>query len=221
MSGNRKEQARKLRLDGKSVKQIARMIGASSSSVSLWVRDIELTTDQMEKLGFRSPASLSRVSCANAKMAEAKRREWQSQGAGMYDRGERDYAFGCALFMGEGSKARNAVKICNTDPTLLRFFVDFIRKHWGVKDDGFCIRINCYLNNGLSLDQIQAYWLKVLGLPESCVRKATIKSKYYDGHGSHKYPYGVCSVCCHRVDIAQNLFGSIKRALGDETDRWL
>jgi hypothetical protein len=99
--------------------------------------------------------------------------------------------------------------------------VNFIKKYFGVKGEDFVVSVNCYLNNGFSLNQIQNYWLDKLGLPATSIRKATIKSTYYDGKESNKHPYGICRIQVYRIDISQQLFGAIKEAIGDRTEKWL
>ena len=51
-----RDEARTLRREqGQSIKEIARAVGVSTSSVSHWVRDIELTEEQIEALRARNP----------------------------------------------------------------------------------------------------------------------------------------------------------------------
>jgi transposase-like protein len=50
-----RERARELRRAGHSVKEICRELGVAKSSVSVWVRDIELTDEQLLALKRRSP----------------------------------------------------------------------------------------------------------------------------------------------------------------------
>jgi transposase len=53
-----RELARVLRREqGASIREIAKRIGVSTSSVSQWVRDIELTTEQHEQLLLRGGCS--------------------------------------------------------------------------------------------------------------------------------------------------------------------
>jgi transcriptional regulator with XRE-family HTH domain len=53
-----RERARKLRREeGRSVKELAALLGVSRSSISLWVRDIELTPDQYAALRRRMGVS--------------------------------------------------------------------------------------------------------------------------------------------------------------------
>lgn len=57
MKTEEREWARELRRHrAMSVKEIARVVGVAPSSVSLWVRDIPLTADQLESLRQRNPA---------------------------------------------------------------------------------------------------------------------------------------------------------------------
>ena len=215
-----REESRRLRQnEGKSIKTIARLVGVSSSSVSLWVRDIALNDEQKTILG--SNMNYTSGSIANQKKARDRREEWQREGAEMYDRNGSEFALACALYWGEGAKNRNELSICNTSSVMLSFFIGFLRKFFIVKDDEFSVVICCYLNNGLTLDQIQDYWLKILNLPMSCLRKATVKSKYYDGKKSGKYPYGVCTIKIGRTDILQRIYGALARATKTSMEKWI
>jgi len=218
----KKEEARRLRKEeGKSVKAIARELGVAFSTISLWVRDVVLTEEQMAELSWRgnhSPGQ-KKASIASVNIKKDKRIEWQKEGRLKYQQEDKEYALGCALYWGEGSKSRNAVKICNTDSKMLVFFVWFLKKYFDVKKEEFVITVNCYLNNGLTLEEIQNYWLKLLGLPPSSIRKATIKSKYYTGESSGKHPYGVCAVMVYRTEIVQKIYGSINESI-HSLDDW-
>lgn len=214
-----RENARQLRREGKSVKTIARELGVSTGSVSLWVKDIPLTDEQKSILGTGGNQHLA--SLANQEQSRSRRMEWQEAGREMYLREGKEFAAGCAVYWAEGSKRRNEVSFCNTDEKMLVFFLSFLRRFFGIKDEEVSLSINCYLNNGLTLEQIQHHWLKVLELPGSCVRKATLKSKYYDGKSSGKHPHGVCRVRVCKTDIHQKIFGAISEMIGNEGECWL
>jgi transposase len=56
MKTREREQARLMRrTEGRSVKEIARLVDVSRSTASLWVRDIPLTADQQAELERRNP----------------------------------------------------------------------------------------------------------------------------------------------------------------------
>lgn len=81
---------------------------------------------------------------------------------------------GCMLYWAEGSKNRNMVIFANSDPAMLRFFARFLRECFGVRPKDFSVRLNVYTNNGLSIDEIEDYWLKAIDAPRSCLRAHSI-----------------------------------------------
>jgi len=65
-----REEARSMRRnEGRSIKEIARSLGVSTSSVSHWVRDIELTVEQHDALQARNRLH-ERQRLARAAMSE-------------------------------------------------------------------------------------------------------------------------------------------------------
>jgi len=62
-------EARRLRRLGWSVKEIERHLSVSRSSVSLWVRDVTLTKEQIEELHRRSATSPGQLAGAAANAA--------------------------------------------------------------------------------------------------------------------------------------------------------
>jgi transcriptional regulator with XRE-family HTH domain len=129
-----REQARKLRREeGRSVKELAALLGVSRSTISLWVRDVELTAAQRAALRRRMGGRIdgSRV---NADRALERRRQEQTSGRDAARRGDVMHAAGCMLYWAEGSRERNAIKFTNSDPEMLRFFMRFLRLSFAVPD---------------------------------------------------------------------------------------
>jgi len=213
-----REKARNIRIEqGLSIGKIASELGVSKSSVLKWVKDIQLTPEQNKKLKSRTYPDHS----IQINLCRKKRQQYQEDGRKQMQQNDPELIFGCALFWAEGAKSRNQVNFCNTDKRMMLFFVNFLKKYFNVSPEQFALSINCYLNNGLILEQIQKYWLDLLNLPESSLRKCTLKSKYYDGKKSGKYPYGVCKIVVSKTEIVQQIYGAIKEMIGDESDSWL
>jgi transposase len=98
--------ARELRQGrGMSIKEIARFLAVSQSSVSAWVRDIELALEQREALASRNPALNPDFSASKARAREALavRLGYQSEGRVMARRRDPGFVAGCMLFWAEGS----------------------------------------------------------------------------------------------------------------------
>jgi len=210
-----KAECRKLRKQGMSLRNISKQIKVSKGSVSIWVRDIDLTNKQKKKLQFRDKAYIN-----HSENFRNKRREYQQQGREKARTEDQYYAFGCALFWGEGSKCKNYVRLVNSDPKLMSFFINFLRKYFSVANEDVALTFQYYLDNGLTLEEIQTYWCNQLKLPKSCLRKCTLKSKYYST-SKIKHPYGICSIAIGNTQIAQQIFGSIKEYVNDNSDKWL
>ena len=82
--------------------------------------------------------------------------------------------------------------------------------------------VNCRLDCGLSLEQIEEYWKIKLHLLTENKRKAIIKSDYYpQKQAVTKLPYGVCSISVHSTDIVQTIFGAIQEYGNFVNEKWL
>jgi len=222
MKAKERIEARRLRAEeGESIKVIAKKVGVSVGSVSLWVRDIELSPDQKASLLARSPHLIG--SAKNKENARAKREEYQTAGRALAQSADEDYRIGCSLYWAEGDKSRNIVGMSNTDVNMLKFHVDFLRKYFGCEDDDFIIRIMAHLNNNLTVDEIKDYWLHELSLPDQCFQKFTLKTKYYANVNTKKnrHIYGCCTVRVCSTKIVQMIFGSIQEIFQFDCEEWI
>jgi hypothetical protein len=79
---------------------------------------------------------------------------------------ERDLMFyALALYAGEGGKTDGQVKFANTDPTLVRLFVTWLRATFDIDESR--LRVVLYLHADLDLDQATRYWSDVTAIPPS------------------------------------------------------
>lgn len=210
-----RQKAIRLRKEGRSLKRIAEALGVSKSSVSLWVRNVELTPEQKAVLNFR-PSCNKAASLALSKKYRSIRLSFQEQGRTMAKELDTNFAMGCMLFWAEGAKSRTRMNFCNTDTEMMKFFISFLRKYFNVKNESISMKVLCHTNNRLSLNQIQDYWLKALSLPPESLRSATIRQ----GHGAkkNKHPYGICTIRVYDVGIVQKLWGAIQEFIGFSRD---
>ena len=75
------------------------------------------------------------------------------------------------LYWAEGSKQRNGVVLTNSDADMLALFVRFLRECYEVRVARITLTVNCHLNDGLSLEEIEAWWLARLGLQRARMRR--------------------------------------------------
>jgi hypothetical protein len=215
--------ARELRKElGWSIKQIAAELDVAVSSVSIWVRHVELTPTQTSALHDRIGEGRVRGNARTTARARARRSAYQAEGRVMARQADPLHMMGCMLYWAEGSRSRNAVSIANSDPAMLALFVRFLRHSFQCRDEELTFRCNCFLNNGLSLEDIESWWLTRLGLPRESLRQATVNHPSTAG-GARKrtLPYGTGYLRVHSTEISQSIHGAIQEYAGIDRPEWL
>ena len=248
------EEARRLRADGYSVREISDRLRISKGSISPWVRDVVLGPEAQVRLQRRRVAGSKkgveakrfRVSdvarlrlatvhealpkCAATSVrpqtVRARHRRMQYQAEGYLRAGQSDWlhAFGCALYWAEGSKAADRFEICNSDPEVIRMSLRFLRQSMGVTDDRFILRLSCYTNNGIKVEDIVSYWSELTQIPSGQFRKPSlnivpISSKQ---RVPRRLLYGTLTVKVRRSSsLVHHIYGAIQAYGGFRRDDWL
>jgi transposase-like protein len=221
-----RRRARELRKKrGYSIKQIAAILGVSRSSVSLWVRDIELTEEQHERLRERNPIYNPQLAgrSVTSLRRRAERRACQEDGRALARRRDPLHVAGCMLYWAEGWKAQNQVHFSNSDPEMVKFFVAFLRRSFGVRDEDIRLTCNLFADHAERQREIEQFWLAVTGLPEASLRRSIVNvySKYSAKKRRNKLPYGTCRVVVHKTSVVQSIYGAIQEYGGFERPAWL
>ena len=108
------------------------------------------------------------------------------------------------LFWAEGGKIKNSVSFANCDVNMLKLFIRFLKEIFHITNDKITIRINCFMKEGQSFDDIKEYWKNSLDIDGAKFGKPTIKiSKQVNN-------YGVCSIIVYSTEIVQKIFGAIQ-----------
>jgi hypothetical protein len=208
-----------------ALRAIAEQLGVSKSSVSLWVRGIELTAEQNATLLAQNPVRNGQLLGMRVYSDRCRQQRLAAQEHGRELARSRDPEFlaGCMLYWAEGSKTRNAAQLVNADPDLVETFLRFLRSCYAVPDQRVAFSVNCFLGNGLSVDDIQVWWLERLGLPASCLRKAVVNrpSSASKGRKGHVLPYGTARITVHSTFIVQSIYGAIQEYAGIDRPEWL
>jgi transcriptional regulator with XRE-family HTH domain len=209
-----------------SVKEIARVVGASPSTVSLWVRDVPLTSEQLESLRERNPAYNRQLRGANrnAERWRAIRSGYQDEGREMARRGSWLFVAGVMLYWAEGDKShRNAPRISNSDPEVLKLFVRFVRDCLEVSDDQMRVTCHLFADHIGRQREIEQFWVEELGLSRDhlCKSFVNVYSKYSQKKRKGRLPYGTTRVTVHSTRALQVIYGAIQEYGGFERPGWL
>lgn len=193
--------ARKLRKSGASVKDIARRLSVSKSTASLWVRDIILSLEQLEKLRNQSIKGAERgrlLGSLKQKQERLKRiEEGKITGAKILNSlSEKEFfTSGIALYWAEGNKRMKKIEFCNSDPKMIIFLIHWFQKFFNLTLADF----KCYVGvNAIHKErerEIKEYWQIITGIPFNQFTKTSFKHslvyKVYDNFADH---YGTLSV---------------------------
>lgn len=193
------------------------------STASLWVRDIALDEAQRATLDEADPVKSRRRTgqLAWSRVTREARIAAQWDGRRRASEGSPLHHAGCMLYWAEGSKHRNHVTFTNADVDMVRFFVRFLRECYGVEDARIALSVNCHLGNGLSVDEIQAWWLEQLGLPSSCLRAPAVnRASRASKRVRRPLIYGTARIVVHSTFIVQSIYGAIQEYAGFSRPEW-
>jgi transposase-like protein len=221
-----RQQARALRRDeGLPIKEIARRVGASTASVSVWVRDIELSEQQHAALRAKNPAYNHQISgrAIAAANRRAERVAYQAHGRRLARRAEPLHIAGCMLYWAEGAKGRNQLRFTNSDPEMARLFVTFLLSYFDLEPPDIRITCNLFADHACRQLEIEQFWLTTLGLPKSSLRKSVVNvySKHSKRKRMNKLLYGTCQVVVSRTRVTQSIYGAIQEYAGISREAWL
>jgi hypothetical protein len=212
-----------LRATGLSVREVAASVGVAQSSASKWVRDIALTPEQRRALDERGERGRDDARARKALGARAVRRSYQVDGRRLARERGSSYAAGCMLYWAEGAKQRNTLKITNSDPEVLVFFANFLRRELDVSSARMRLYCNLFADHVDRQREIEDFWLDRLGLDRSCLRKSTVN--VYSRHSKRtrigKLPYGTSALVVHSTRIVQTIYGSIQEYGDFDRPEWL
>jgi hypothetical protein len=201
---NEQEKARALRAEGRTLQDIADVLGVAKSSVSLWCRDMDIEIRRKQPVARRSNA------LHDAKVAQIE----ACNAAGFERIGVlTDAAFlaaGVALYAGEGSKTGNEVNFANTDPDMVRFFCSWLRCFFDIDESR--LRVRVYLHQGLDLDAAETHWSLVTGVPREQFRKP-YRAKPDPSIRHTKHEYGCAYVRYCSAATLREIMGLVRALL--------
>lgn len=217
--------ARELRRQGLPIKEIAQRVGVSQSSVSLWVRDIELTAEQQDALRAMNPAYNRQLSGSRVAVARhrASRMVAQESGRVLALNSEPLHLAGVMLYWAEGAKSGNQVCFSNSDPEMIKLFVAFLKRYFGLRERDMRISCHLFADHLERQREVEQFWLDVTGLPETSLRKSVVNlySRSSKRKRIKKLPHGTCQLVVSRTAVLQSIYGSIQEYAGFERPAWL
>jgi hypothetical protein len=206
-----KEKARALRAEGKSYSEIKNVLKVSKSSLSLWLRDMPLTPEQMRKVRDFNPRKIERYRAT----MESKREKRLSQAytkvcSDVGQMSDRElFIAGLFLYWGEGAKTmRGTLMVSNTDPEVLRFFLRWLEALGAARSK---VRVKLHLYVDMDVQKETAFWSDILSISVSQFRNPYIKSSTLSGI-TYKtgYGHGTCNVFLGDIALWEYIMMALK-----------
>lgn len=200
-----KDQAIRLRRQGYSYSLINAQLGVSKSTMSYWFKNIPFTpnkivSDRIENSAMRAGLArhLTRLEEIKALQIEGERE--------LGTLSQRDlWLLGIGVYIGEGAKSTESIRISNSDPAVIRLAIRWLREICDMSDDNFSVRIHLYPD--CNEQNALLYWQKVTGLSADNFRKSIIDqrtNKRSDSQGKLKYGTAHVSIVS-RGDITKGV----------------
>lgn len=164
-----RDKAVELRLEGRSYREIATVVGVSTSTLSLWLRDVALTDEQRAALDGRRLSAVQRRA-EGRRSRRIRRQEFvksQARSEIAELTGRELFVAGVVAYWAEGSKdkpwdRRERVVFANSDPDLVRLFLRWLEL-LGVSRDR--VRFELQIHESADVAGALSFWAGVVGLP--------------------------------------------------------
>ena len=175
------EKALELRRRGKSIKKIAKLLDVSVSIVSQWCREIELTSEQKEKLKSRKANTRHlRKLAKQSHLEKLSRIKLLSKAAKSEIKPLSNHELfltGLALYWAEGFKSLKEGRLgfCNSDPDMIKFMIKWFKNALKINSADFIFRIEFNESHKDREEGIRDFWSKITKMPLSQFEKPFYK----------------------------------------------
>ena len=207
-----RQKATLLRDKGYSYNMIKEELGVAVSTQSTWFsgrsyKPNEIASQRVKNGSFKSAKrahdervkrTLQIINDSEKEIGELSKRDLWMLGVGIY--------------MGEGSKSIESVRIVNSDPDIIRLAMKWFRVCCGLSDENFALSLHLYPDSNEI--EAQKYWRTITNLPH-CKFKSTYVDKRINKKQkmSGKLPHGTLQIRINANGNSKNgveLFRKIK-----------
>lgn len=188
-----KEKAIQLRSHGYSYQMIRDDLGVSKSTLSDWLSRVPFIPNE---------EVVRRVGEARLKSARFKHRlkfenieNMRKEAAGdIGTLSARDiFMLGIGLYLGEGSKSQEEVRMVNSDPAVIKIMLRWFRDFCGVQSHHIRVAVHGYPDNDAK--ELVNFWSGAIDIPREQFIKTSIDTRQNKSpNRKRKLPYGTAHV---------------------------
>ncbi len=206
-----KQQALKLRGEGKSYSQIKSIIKVSKSTLSYWLRDFPLPEARIRELRDWNEQRIERYRQTRRKTREDRlNKTYFEQKKVIFPLSKRDlFIAGLFLYWGEGSKTRTGeLQVANTDPAVPEFFIYWVTEF--LKLEKSKIKVHLHLYSDMNTEQEKDFWSKSLNIPKNQFIKSYIKVNSSQLINRGTFGHGTCTIKVANARVSEEVIMGLK-----------
>ena len=180
---------------GYSYSEIQAEVPVSKSTLSLWLRNVELTPRQKARIRKKQEERWKRNNLGEWNRAKRQaeissiRRQARGEVTGMTNK--QFFVSGLMLYWAEGNKGGKEIRFSNSDPVCIAFMMVWFRHTFKLSDDRFSLRIHWH--QGQNEQELRKYWAQATGLTLAHFRKGFCKPPG-TGHRKNYLKWGTLSI---------------------------
>jgi len=207
---NIKSHAIRLRQEGYSLPYIHNTLRIPKSTLSGWLRNIELTAEQKIKLEQNRQNGLKKAREGASKWHQEQKkgrlRVAKEEAISVLEKIDMTNIYHlelnlAILYLAEGSKKNTETALGSSDPQTLNFFLFALEKIYGF--DRNKARYELYIRADQDGKTLQKYWSKELSVPLTQFKQVSVDKR--SKGATFKEYMGVCSIRCGSVAIQRRL----------------
>jgi transcriptional regulator with XRE-family HTH domain len=210
-----KNQAVELRKEGLTYKEIKQRLHVPKSTLSNWLRDIELTDSQNQRI-YDKNIKIRKMFVSYNKLKRAEAIERKS---GIFLKAQQEVGYltkrelkliGAALYWAEGSKSvePGMAIFANSDPAMVVLIMRWFRGICKVPEHKFRLKVQSYDKEKVAEHEL--FWSKLTGISlEQFIKPYIKQSKYSKLRRGNILPYGTLHVRIADVNLLSKILGWI------------
>jgi len=173
-----KRKAFRLRTNGYSIKEIADKLHIVKSTVSLWVRDIQLDEKAQKRLNERRLLPYYKAAIRWKEKREKEKEDTKLAAMkivkGIKENINQKKIYCSLLYWCEGAKSYNdSIRFVNSDPVLIKTFLTLFLEGFQIKESKFRVlmHLHSYHNENVQKD----FWSNLTKIPKTQFNKTFLK----------------------------------------------
>jgi len=202
-----KEKTINYRKRGYSYNMISQELGLAKSTLSDWLREIPYNPSEEVK---------KRIKLGHIKTAQFRHKQRMADIETMKKLAKKElkrltkrdlWLLGIGLYLGEGSKLYESIRIINSDPEIIKLALKWFREICGLKNENFSPAVHLYPDTNIK--EALNYWSKITGIPKKQFGKTQIDRRANkSGKKKRKLPYGTLHLqikSCGKKEFGRSL----------------